>query len=173
MIDSLRRVVTGNGPDGRSSVVADGAVARRDRLVEMWEVQGAPAKLAGVPDLEPLLPALEPVANGSILRFFQLPPKSMTDRMTAEELAERHRRMYESLQASHVQPDTSRHPGMHRTRTLDYVVCLKGRVRLLLDDGHVDLAPFDTVIQRGTNHAWLNLTEEPALLVGVLLDAEE
>ena len=29
MIDSLRRVVTGNGPDGRSSVVADVAGDRR------------------------------------------------------------------------------------------------------------------------------------------------
>ena len=32
------------------------------------------------------------------------------------------------------QPDTSRHPAMHRTHTLDAIILVKGRVRLLLDE---------------------------------------
>jgi hypothetical protein len=60
---------------------------------------------------------------------------------------------------------------MHTTSTIDYVVVLKGRVTLLLDEGEVSLAPFDVVVQRGTNHYWLNQDSEPALLLGVLLDA--
>jgi hypothetical protein len=35
----------------------------------------------------------------------------------------------------------------------------------------VDLKPFDVVIQRGTNHAWVNLSDEPALMMAVLLDS--
>jgi uncharacterized cupin superfamily protein len=45
--------------------------------------------------------------------------------------------------------DTSRHPGMHKTRTIDYVVLLSGEVTMLLDKGEVELKPFDVVVQRG------------------------
>ena len=35
----------------------------------------------------------------------------------------------------------------------------------------MDLKPFDAVIQRGANHAWVNKGKVPALLVAVLIDA--
>jgi hypothetical protein len=60
---------------------------------------------------------------------------------------------------------------MHTTSTIDYVVVLRGRVTLLLDQAEVALCPFDVVVQRGTNHYWLNPGSDPALLMGVLLDA--
>ena len=61
---------------------------------------------------------------------------------------------------------------MHTTSSIDYVVLLRGEVSLLLDDGEeLALRPFDVVIQRATNHYWINRSEEPALLMGVLLDA--
>jgi hypothetical protein len=60
---------------------------------------------------------------------------------------------------------------MHTTSTIDYVVVLQGRETLLLDKGEVALRPFDVVVQRGTNHYWLNPGPDPALLMGVLLDA--
>ena len=60
---------------------------------------------------------------------------------------------------------------MHTTSSIDYVVVLKGRVTLLLDADEVELSPFEVVVQRGTNHYWLNYGAEPAFLLGVLLDA--
>src|SRR5262249_11990415 len=33
------------------------------------------------------------------------------------------------------------------------------------------LKPFDVVVQRGTNHAWINTGREPALIAAVLVDA--
>ena len=62
---------------------------------------------------------------------------------------------------------------MHKTRTVDYIILLSGRVTLLLDDDEADLEPFDVVVQRGTNHAWVNHGEETALLIAVLIDAKE
>ena len=41
----------------------------------------------------------------------------------------------------------------------------------LLDNEEVDLKPFDVVVQRGTNHAWVNNGDEPALLIAVLIDS--
>ena len=69
-------------------------------------------------------------------------------------------------------PDTSRHPGMHKTRTVDYIILLKGEVTMLVDKGEVHLKPFDVVIQRGTNHAWVNRGGETAVLVAVMVEAE-
>jgi hypothetical protein len=60
---------------------------------------------------------------------------------------------------------------MHTTSTIDYVVVLRGHVTLLLDEAEVPLSPFDVVVQRGTNHYWLNPGPGPALLMGVLLGA--
>ncbi|WP_156812517.1 cupin domain-containing protein [Legionella tunisiensis] len=58
---------------------------------------------------------------------------------------------------------------MHTTNSIDYVVLLKGEVTLLLDEGEVNLKPFDAVVQRGTNHYWINKSGESALLLGVLI----
>ena len=74
--------------------------------------------------------------------------------------------------ASHERVDTSRHPAMHKTKTIDYIILLKGDVTLLLDEGEVRLEPFNVVVQRGTNHAWVNNGNEPALLIAVLIDSD-
>ncbi len=60
---------------------------------------------------------------------------------------------------------------LHRTDTLDYVICLRGCVDMLLDKGAVSLTAGDVAIQCGTNHGWANRTGEPARVAVVLLDA--
>ena len=66
--------------------------------------------------------------------------------------------------------DTSRHPMMHTTATIDYIVLLSGEITLVLDDGEpIKSKPFDAVVQRATNHAWMNTGREPALLVAVMV----
>ena len=67
--------------------------------------------------------------------------------------------------------DTRKHPAMHKTETIDYIILLKGDVTLILDNDEVNLKPFDVVVQRGTNHAWVNNGDEPALLTAVLIDS--
>ena len=52
------------------------------------------------------------------------------------------------------------------------IILLEGEVTLLLDAEEVDLKPFDVVIQRGTNHAWINKGPTTALLAAILIDAE-
>ena len=49
---------------------------------------------------------------------------------------------------------------------------LKGDVTLLLDEEEVDLKPFDVVVQRGTNHAWVNNGTDTALFIAVLIDSD-
>jgi quercetin dioxygenase-like cupin family protein len=59
---------------------------------------------------------------------------------------------------------------MHKTDTIDYIILLRGDVTLILDEEEIDIKPHDVVIQRGTNHAWVNNGSEPALLIAVLID---
>src|SRR5918996_739454 len=46
------------------------------------------------------------------------------------------------------------HPYMQRTRTLDFCLILEGEITLVLDTEEVTLTAGDTVVQRGTHHAW-------------------
>ncbi|KAJ6127569.1 hypothetical protein N7523_003181 [Penicillium sp. IBT 18751x] len=56
---------------------------------------------------------------------------------------------------------------MHRTVSLDYGVVLEGEVELVLDSGETRLLKRgDVAVQRGTNHAWRNVTPD-AVVDGV------
>jgi len=78
---------------------------------------------------------------------------------------------FEKIGAAHHRVDTKKHPAMHKTETIDYIILLQGDVTLILDEEEIDLKPFDVVVQRGTNHAWVNNGDEPALLIAVLIDS--
>jgi quercetin dioxygenase-like cupin family protein len=57
------------------------------------------------------------------------------------------------MEPSHVSP-------MHRTVSLDYGVVIEGEVELVLDSGETRvLKRGDVAIQRGTMHAWRNLSD--------------
>ena len=60
---------------------------------------------------------------------------------------------------------------MHRTETIDYVIVIAGEIDMDLDDSTVRLKAGDVMIQRGTNHAWVNRGNAPARLAFVLIDA--
>ncbi|KAM3079827.1 hypothetical protein ACMFMF_003247 [Clarireedia jacksonii] len=63
---------------------------------------------------------------------------------------------------------------MHRTTSLDYGVVLEGEVELVLDSGEKRiLKRGDTCVQRGTNHAWRNVSKSSwARMLYVLVDAQ-
>jgi naringenin degradation protein FdeH len=61
---------------------------------------------------------------------------------------------------------------MHRTETIDYIVVLAGAIDMDMDETSVKLRAGDVMVQRGTNHAWINRGKEPARLAIVLLDAK-
>ena len=62
---------------------------------------------------------------------------------------------------------------MHRTATLDYAMVLTGEIYAVLDTEEKLMREGDVLIQRGTNHAWRNDSDNPCRMLFVLLDAEE
>ena len=51
-------------------------------------------------------------------------------------------------------------------------IVLSGEIFAMMDDGEVLLRAGDVLVQRGTNHAWSNRTDENAVVAFVLIDAE-
>ena len=64
--------------------------------------------------------------------------------------------------------------GMHRTDSTDYIVVMRGEVDMDLDDGStVHLKPGDTLVQRGTAHAWMNRGTSTCLAAFVMIQSRE
>ena len=108
--------------------------------------------------------------GGSKFRYFQIMPTPKG--VPLEVLNKMAEEAFSRIGAAHHRVDVTKHPAMHKTETIDYIILLKGDVTLILDEEEVKINPFDVVVQRGTNHAWVNNGSEPALLIAVLIDSE-
>lgn len=60
---------------------------------------------------------------------------------------------------------------MHQTASVDYIVILSGEIYLITDTEETLLQAGDIVIQRGTNHAWSNRSDQMCLQLAILIDA--
>jgi hypothetical protein len=175
MLQPKRRIVTGHNEAGRSVVVFDNLVHPRHELqddIYLWITERTPASNVGHADAADRPIKLEPPSQGSVFHFVQFPPAVEMANLSLEERERLMVELFEHLGASHTRVDMIRSPGMHKTKTLDYIILLSGEVTLLLDEGEVNLTPFDVVVQRGTNHAWVNRGTKPALIGVVSIDAE-
>ena len=143
-----RRIVTGHDPDGRGRILSDGA-APASHVVpdgatfhDMWVTTASPAPLSAT---EP-----EPIQADELMG----PPTAGT-RVRIVDM-----------------PAGARSP-MHRTASVDYGVVLEGEITLVLDDGSAtSIGPGELVVQRGTDHAWENRSEQPVRLLFVLVAGE-
>jgi hypothetical protein len=161
---AFRRIVTGHREDGRSIVVADETIERElSENVDFWRLH-PDLPVTGVVPTPPFLPS----AGGNVFRVFALPP--VDPALPAPSADELSRAFFSGFGIESCRVDTTRHPLMHRTPTIDYIMLLSGRAALLLDDGDpIELRPFDAVVQRSTNHAWINTGTTPAILVAVMI----
>ena len=171
----MRRIVTGHNQDGKSVIKIDGPPSRSigedvGGLFEIWNTDGGAIQSTDQIDRADIDIILSPLKGGTKFRYFKINPTpegvpiEMLESLAAE--------AFKKIGAEHERVDTTRHPTMHKTKTIDYIILLEGDVTLLLDEDEVSLKPFDVVVQRGTNHAWVNHGDEPALLIAVLIDSE-
>ena len=171
----MRRVVTGHDEEGKSIVVLDGPPAQSigedvGGLFELWNTDGNLINTKDRIDRADDEILLSPPKNGSKFRYFQINPTP--EGVPMDVLQNMAADAFEKIGASHHRIDTSKHPAMHKTDTIDYIILLEGDVTLILDREEVDIKPHDVVVQRGTNHAWVNNGNNPALLIAVLIDSD-
>ena len=171
----MRRIITGHNKSGKSIITIDGPPACSigedvGGLFEIWNTDGKEINTLDKIDRADAEILLSPSSGGTKFRYFQInpTPEGVPWKILQDAAAE----AFASIGAAHHRVDTSKHPAMHKTNTIDYIILLKGDVTLLLDEDEVQLKPHDVVVQRGTNHAWINNGKEPALLIAVLIDSD-
>ncbi len=171
----MRRIITGHNAEGKSVITIDGPPARslsenEGGLYELWNTDGNEINTLDDIDRAESEVLLSPPVGGTKFRYFQINPTP--EGVPADLIEAATAAAFEKMGAAHHRVDTTRHPAMHKTKTIDYIILLKGDVTLLLDEEEVDLKPFDVVVQRGTNHAWVNNGSETALFIAVLIDSD-
>ena len=172
-----RRVVTGHNAEGKSVFVSDTPtphVFQRSTgsviVMELWETNSTPAANRGNDDAIARGFRLQPPKNGSVFRVIEYPPDKQRVAALAAELAGPDDGSGRVAAAD--KSRSARHPGFHKTSSVDYAIVLSGEIYALMDEGEVLLKAGDVLIQRGTNHAWSNRTDEPCTVAFVLIDAE-
>jgi hypothetical protein len=168
--DAMRRVITGDNAEGKSSVIIDGGPSSefRDILFEIWEDAAAGQINPSLSDdLGNKKTVLAPRKGRVQVRWFVANP--LPKGVAKDALDEAVRGVFAEIGGAHHVINQSRHPAMHETPTLDIVCLLQGEAVLILEDGETRLKPGNVVIQRGTNHAWQAIGG-PALFVSVLID---
>ncbi|WGQ08224.1 cupin domain-containing protein [Pedobacter gandavensis] len=150
-----RRIVTGI-KNGRSLIVEDKKVTNVSEhlpgllISDIWATNSMPVDLTQELIVDnTLVPA--PPKQGSYFRYISIPPDK--DLGIPEKIA------------------NEVHPLMHKTDTLDYIIILSGELYLILDEEETLLKTGDIVIQKGTNHAWSNRSDQPCVQLAILLDA--
>jgi uncharacterized cupin superfamily protein len=58
-------------------------------------------------------------------------------------------------------------PGMHQTDSIDVVTVISGEIWAVVETGETLMKPGDTIIQRGTRHAWRNRSDAPCTVAAL------
>lgn len=170
----IRRIVTGNRPDGRSYILMDGSapdviqspVSPQMASTLMWLTDRSPASNRGEQDAAPaglVVPTAPQHRGGCVFRISEFPPDSSFDTSKFD------------MRRSGAQVDPERlkkHYRFHKTDTVDYAICLEGEIWALMDEGEVLMKAGDVLIQRGTWHSWANRSDKICRMAFILLDAE-
>jgi len=136
----------------------------------LWMTQSYPPSNDAL-DISAEVAAREPGPSGVIFRALEIAPDDPDPIRHRSVMAVTHNAFKQSHTPS--EADLERHPGMHRTGTIDFVTCVSGSVFLMTDTDEVLMTPGDTAIIRGGNHAWSNRTDTPCMLTVVLVNAAD
>ena len=175
MTKQIRRVVTGHNAAGRSIFMIDGPTphvfsrTKGSAIVhELWETAGTPADNRGNADAITRGHRLPPPKGGSVFRVIEYPPDS--ERLAA--IAREHALPDDSGRAAATDRKNPRHPGFHKTATIDYAIVLDGEIDMLLDDTEIRVKAGDVLVQQATNHAWVNNGTKPCRIAFILIDGK-
>ena len=161
-MSSARRIVVVD-EDEKSKAISDGPSldVRTDPArpgfssTRMWMTDATPVSLKGLCESLDKPHTLEPPPRGSVCRVVTFPPDASWRGRVGHRQVQAYFDAMGSPGASTWSPEAP-HPYMQKTRTLDFCLVIEGEITLVLDTAEVRLGAGDTVVQRGTNHAWSN-----------------
>ncbi len=156
----------GPSPDVRTDAARPGFAATR-----VWVTDTTPARIKGVQETLHLPHTIEPPAAGSLCRVYSLPPDASWEGKVGPREVQAYFEAMGSPEAS-TYSASSPHLYMQRTRSLDFCMVLAGEPTLVLDTQSVDLKQVDVAVIRGSNHAWSNRTNRPAVVAVCSVDGQ-
>lgn len=164
-----RRYVMATRKDGRSDVIIENEV-EAGGVVDLWINDETPADISRHADPTRPTPDHEPPDGGAIFRVVTF-TKEMNAATPEMAIA-----MHKQLKSVHVPTldylKSAKSASMHKTDTLNYFVCISGRIWALSEDRDVLLEPGDYIIQHACMHGWRVESDEPAVIAAVLIDAK-
>src|SRR4051812_21052968 len=163
-----RRVVTGVDDQGRSTIVSDGVtdtrlLAEAFHRNDIWQATQVPGSALADNTLGDVA-EIPPPPMGYTYNLTAFPPDSEWD--YEEGYA---RSLADASAADSTSSDDL--PGMHTTETVDVLTILSGELWAILETGETLLKSGDTLVQRGTKHAWRNKGDVPAIMVAIQISA--
>lgn len=171
----MKRYVMANRPDGASDIVIEDEVLAIEAKwsKELWVNHETPADLSKTGDAVADQHMIhEPPDGGAVFRVVIFQPHTVRPLPTPEQMIEYHK----SIHSAHIPTleylRTAKNSTMHKTDTLNYFVLVSGELWALSEGRDVRLQPGDVMIQKGCMHGWDNRSDEPAVLVAVLVDAK-
>jgi mannose-6-phosphate isomerase-like protein (cupin superfamily) len=169
-----KRYVVGPNDDGKSAVLMQEASNVQENpgffyRATLWSTAEVPVDNTIPTDRALDCHTREPPPGGMLYRALEIFPDPKDKQAHIAAVTRLHRQVGQKHEPT--PQDLARHPSMHRTDTFDCFTCVKGEIYLMTDVDEVRMRPGDTVIIRGTNHAWSNRSDEPCLLVGCMIDA--
>lgn len=172
----VRRIVTAIDEHGRSYIAEDGPAPAVMTLEQrpgyrnnnLWRTQGSPVDV-NEPDTSLEHRGVLPPTRGTVLRVIDIPPEEKDPELRRRQTEAVFGAMFKD--ARHNSSD-ARHPGMHITDTVDYAILLQGELVAIMDQGETVMRAGDILIQRGTNHAWANRSNEIARIAFILIDGQ-
>ncbi|OGA52183.1 MAG: hypothetical protein A3G24_23625 [Betaproteobacteria bacterium RIFCSPLOWO2_12_FULL_62_13] len=156
--DKSMAIADGPSPDVRTDPARPGFASTR-----IWVTDRTPARIKGVRETLNMPHTLEPPPGGSVCRIVTFPPDDAWKGKVGAKEVQAYFSAMGSPGASTYSPRAP-HPYMQKTRTLDFCFILEGEITLILDTEEVHLKAGDTVVQRGTNHAWSNRSGERCIV---------
>ena len=129
----------------------------------VWATDTTPARHRGAAWVAALPRSLEPPRNGMVFHVLTLPPDAGWIGRINEAAVRAYFAAAGSPDACRYAPDAP-HPYMRQFRTLDLCVVIAGEATLVLDHDVVTLGSRETVVQRGTRHAWSNRSDKPCII---------
>jgi mannose-6-phosphate isomerase-like protein (cupin superfamily) len=153
-----RAIADGPSPDVRTDPARPGFTSTR-----IWVTDRTPARIEGVRETVDAPHTLEPPPEGSVCRVLTFPPDAAWQGKVGAKEVQAYFEAMGSPGASTYKQGAP-HPYMQKTRTLDFAMVIEGEITLVLDTEEVHLKAGDTVVQRGTNHAWSNRSDKPCVV---------
>jgi hypothetical protein len=116
----------------------------------------------------------EPPDCGAIFRVLKVEPGDATNAEDGvEDALAMHARISSDVVPTREHLAAAKHPSMHRTNTLNYMVLVAGQLTALSENRDVVLHPGDVLVQLGGMHGWRNDGTETAVLVATMIDAKQ